>query len=106
MTKGVFTMGAKEREVVAQWYINKPATSLSEARALVVIKAALDEINYDFKVAEGEVYTDMELVLYTAYRVAIGECKLKDVFDDLNLKIGCSLFKITRKSDGFEFVAV
>ena len=106
MTKEVFTMGAKEREKVAQWYHDKPTTTLKEARALVAIGAALDEINYDFKVSEEEIYTDMELVLYTAYRIAIGECTLEDVFDDIALKQGCSLFKITRKENGFEFVAV
>ena len=98
MATEVFTMGEEQRNKVKEWYIKTIVDSLKKARFMVVVKAAIEEVTYDYEVRTEDSLSQLERVLYLSYNIAIGNCLFSDVVrDDCG---GGSLFKLVNGEKG------
>lgn len=102
MKENVFTMGKKEKQIVADWYAEQPVITTHDARILLLIQVALDEINYPYDVESLERLNQLEYVLYMAYNVAIGNYYLDDIINDCCN--GGSLIRMVDTSEGLAIV--
>jgi len=81
MTKEVQQIGANERSAIINWYMKNKVNSLKQARFLVSVVTAINNIKCDCILERPELNRH-ENALYIAYNLATGNCSFKDVIQE------------------------